>query len=354
MTKTLDDILRQPQELLSILERLTSGDRAKVEAAARHIRHGRPIYVVGIGSSWNAALAVVALLLQARHIAFAADASELLHFAELPSDALVIALSRSGRSVEVVRLLDKIEKAGADLVAITNTPESPLAQRAGIVIDIAAALDHNVSITMYSGLALAAGLVAAQSLDQDLNALHDELAKSLEHADKALGGWRETLRASDWLSAEPHATYLMARGPSLASCNEARLLWEEVAKAPATALPTGGFRHGSQEVIHPGSRVCIWLDQKALRKEDQNLIADLRTAGAKVMAIGNRIAGCGADVTIEVPSAPAGWQFLVDGIPMQLASELLAQLRGEDADLFRFCAYVIEDESGISGRVAAA
>lgn len=60
------------------------------------------------------------------------------------------------------------------------------------------------------------------------------------------------------------------------------------------------------------------------------------------MAIGNQIAGCGADVTIEVPSAPAGWQFLVDGIPMQLASELLAQLRGEYADLFRFCAYVIE------------
>jgi glutamine---fructose-6-phosphate transaminase (isomerizing) len=351
MTKTLDDILRQPKELLSILGRL---DWGKIEAAARLIRHGRPIYVAGIGSSWNASLAVVALLRQAGHAAIAADASELLHFAELPPDALVIALSRSGRSIEVVRLMDKIEKAGADLVAVTNAPDSPLAKRARIVIDLAAAFDHNVSLTMYSGVALAGGLIVARAAGQDLSRLHDQLATTLDQADKALSGWRKALQASDWLSAEPHATYLIARGSSLASCHEARLLWEEVAKAPATALSTGGFRHGSQEAIHEGSRVCIWLDQKALRMEDQSLIAGLRSAGAKVMAIGNQIAGSGADLALEVPSAPHGWQFLVDILPAQLASEQLARLRGEDCDRFRFCANVIENESGISGRPAAA
>lgn len=354
MTKTLDDIRREPQELLSILQRLSSRDRSKIEAAARLVRRNRPIYVAGIGSSWNAALAVVALLRQAGHAAIAADASELLHFAKLPSGALVIVLSRSGRSIEIVRLLDKFDRAGAEVVAITNTLESPLANRAGIVINLEANFDHNVSLTMYSGLALAAGLIVARSVDQDMDALCDQLAVTLDQANKALGGWREVLQASDWLSADPHATYLIARGPSLASCHEARLLWEEVAKAPATAMPTGGFRHGSQEVIRPGSRVCIWIDQKALRSEDQSLIGDLRVAGAKVMAIGNQITGCGADLSLEVPYAPTGWQFLIDIIPAQLASELLASIRGEDSDSFRFCAYVIEDESGISGRPTAA
>lgn len=354
MTKTLDDIWREPKELLSIVDRLSSEERANIDAAAKLVRHGRPIYVAGIGSSWNASLAIVSLLHQAGHAAIAADASELLHYAELPSDALVIMLSRSGRSIEVVRLLDKIEKAGADLVGITNTPDSPLATRAGIVINLAATFDFTVSLTMYSGLALAGGLIVAQSRGEDLDALRSQLRKTLEQADKSMSGWSEALRQSDWLSAEPHATFLLARGPSLASCHEARLLWEEVAKAPATALPTGGFRHGSQEAIHAGSRICIWLDQKALRREDQSLIAGLRAAGAKVMAIGNQIAGAGADLALDVPSAPPGWQFLVDIFPAQLASEQLARLRGEDCDTFRFCAYVIEDESGISGRPASA
>lgn len=353
MTKVLGDILHEPKELLSILDRVMRRDRAKIREAAELIRHGRPIYVVGIGSSWNASLAVATQLRQAGHAAHAADASELLHFAELPSNALAIVLSRSGRSVEVVRLLDKFESAGTNVVAITNTPNSPLGQRAGIVFDTAAAFDHNVSITMYSGLALVASLIVAQSKGDNLDALQGQLASMLGQADKAMDSWRKALNESDWLSAEPHATYLVARGPSLASCHEARLLWEEIAKAPATALPTGGFRHGSQEVICPGSRVCLWVDQTALRNEEQSLIADMRAAGAKVMAIGNGIAEIGADLAIEVPAAPAGWQFLVDILPAQLAAERLASLRGEDGDTFKFCAYVIENEAGISGRLTA-
>ncbi len=46
---------------------------------------------------------------------------------------------------------------------------------------------------------------------------------------------------------------------------------------------------------------------------------------------------------------PPGWQFLADILPVQLASERLARLRGEDPDNFRFCSFVVEAEDGLGG-----
>ena len=52
----------------------------------------------------------------------------------------------------------------------------------------------------------------------------------------------------DWF-APGRVVHFLGRGGSLGSCYEARLLWEEGAKSEATALGTGSFRHGPQEIV---------------------------------------------------------------------------------------------------------
>jgi glucosamine--fructose-6-phosphate aminotransferase (isomerizing) len=137
----------------------------------------------------------------------------------------------------------------------------------------------------------------------------------------------------------------------LSSCHEARLLWEEAAKVPASALPTGSFRHGPQEVVRPGLRVGMWLDGVKMRPQDLTLAKDLRRHGAKVLLIGQELASDAADLVMNIPTIPAPWQFLIDIIPIQLAAERLARLRGEDCDSFRICPYIIEDEGGLAAPV---
>ena len=58
------------------------------------------------------------------------DASELLHGTRLPPKSAIVALSRSGKSVEIVELLDKAAEADARVIGVTNTLDSPLAKRA--------------------------------------------------------------------------------------------------------------------------------------------------------------------------------------------------------------------------------
>ncbi len=350
MTKMMRDIEREPHEWRLCLERLAGSE--SIAAAATLLGSGSTIHVAGIGSSWNAALGVASVLCGAGIKAEAADASELLHFGSLERDSTLLVLSRSGRTVEVVELVSKARAAGAKVVAVTNAEPSALAERADVVVLLGAPFDHLVSIGMYSLLTLVGAFIAATVRCHDLRRLTESLNVSLEKAGASVRTWGEQIDRSDWLNGDA-ATYFLARGPSVASCHEARLLWEEAAKSPATALTTGGFRHGSQEMIRPGVRIALWVNRTILRGEDLQLASELRAAGASVLLIGTNVPVDAGDLVLDVPETPPGWEFVIDIVPVQIAAERLAALRRENCDEFKLCSYVIEAQGGLSGKQAS-
>jgi glucosamine--fructose-6-phosphate aminotransferase (isomerizing) len=345
MTELLRDIQREPRELIGILDFSFGPGRAALDEAARLLER-RPVCVTGIGSSWHAALAVGAVFEAGGRPCRVLDASELLH-AAVPADTAVLVLSRSGKSFEVLAAAAKLRDAGARIVAVTNDPASPLAEAADVVIEIRARPDHLVSVTMYSGLALAGGLTAARALGRGDTHLRRILEDAFRAASGSLEGWREQIASARWL--DPLApVYFLGRQGGLATAHEARLLWEEAAKAPATALTTGGFRHGSQEVVRAGTRIGLWIQPEAHRDGDLRIAVELQAMGAEVLLVGQALHCPEAALAINVPPLPAVWQFVLDIIPAQLAAEQLAWLRGEDCDAFRYCPYVIQHAVGLS------
>ncbi len=176
--------------------------------------------------------------------------------------------------------------------------------------------------------------------------LAESLSRAIAEAGRAIPGWQEQIAASVWLA--PHSTtYFLARGPSLGSAYESRLIWEEGVKAPATAMGTGGFRHGPQEIVGKGVRFGLWIDGALMREQDLAVARDLRELGARVMLIGQKLPDDAGDLLFQLPAIPAEWQFLIDIIPGQLAAERLARLSGVDCDSFRLSSYVVEDQGGL-------
>src|ERR1700704_2260561 len=106
-THFLRDILRQPTELQRTLEHLSGAGRGTLDAAIAAVGSARHVYLSGIGSSWHAGLNVAALFQGAGRPVYLVDAAELVQFAAIPAGAVLIVISRSGRSVEVVELLGK-------------------------------------------------------------------------------------------------------------------------------------------------------------------------------------------------------------------------------------------------------
>src|SRR5262249_5922079 len=139
---------------------------------------------------------------------------------------------------------------------------------------------------------------------------------------------------------------------SLGSAYETRLMWEEGVKSPATAMGSASFRHGPQEMIAKGFRFALWLDGAYAREKDLALARDLSKLGAVVMLIGQNIPSESADLTLQLPTIPSQWQFIIDIIPAQLAAERAAALHGVDCDSFRLCSFVVEDDGGLLAKQA--
>ena len=346
MSKVFSDILNEPSQLLASLSHSLSAGGLELARAGSLLRGAKSIVIAGIGASWHAGMAMQAIFHAHGFPALLIDASELLCFAELPQGAVVILLSRSGRSIEIVRLVEKCHAHSVPIVAITNSPGSVLAHGCEVALLTNTSFDHGVSITTYTAIALTAALLALQTLDQPVDSLVEALRESFERSDATIQKWRETIEASGWLDGNA-VTYFLARGVSIASSHEARLLWEETAKMPATALTTGGFRHGPQEIVRDGLRVGIWIDAERMREQDMALAADLRRLGASVLLIGQGLDTNSAQCVLNLPPVPSALQFVIDVIPAQIAAERLAALRGEDCDSFRLCSYIVEDEGGL-------
>jgi glutamine---fructose-6-phosphate transaminase (isomerizing) len=339
-THCLRDILRQPGELRKCLDHVVP----TLDRGAAILRDASDVYIAGIGASWSAGMGAQAIFAEGGRSANLVDAAELLHQTAFRPGSAILLLSRSGKSIEVVTLLDRAAKAGAKVVGVTNAPDSPLGKRSDAPIVLGIGFDHAISVVTYSTVALAGGLMAAAATGRlpDLDALR----RSFDALPTAIAAWRDRLAGNGWFTAD-RATYFLARLGSLASAHESRLMWEETAKAPASALTTGGFRHGPQEIVEPGLRVGLWIDAKTRREEDFALARDLRKLGAKVMTIGQGLPADTGDLVFELPPTAPSWQFVTDIIPAQLAAEHLSRLRGMDCDSFRLSSHVVTKEGGL-------
>jgi glucosamine--fructose-6-phosphate aminotransferase (isomerizing) len=399
MTHFLRDILRQPEELQRTLDHFSGAGRGALDAAVAAVRSARHVYLTGIGSSWHAGLNVSALFQLGARPVYLVDAAELVQFAAIPAESVLIVISRSGRSVEIVQLLAKARESGATVIGITNAADGALAREAQIAIVVPVAMDHAISVNTYTTLALAAGILAeavvaegsplpqglkpnpGTSSTSDLkvrppkdvglgdspsrnvggsaastgksacatDSLADSLFRAFVGAGAAIPGWQGQIENSPWL-APKSVTYFLARGTSLGSAYESRLMWEEGVKSPATAMGASSFRHGPQEIVGKDMRFGIWIDGARMREQDLALARDLRKLGARVMLIGQRLPEDAGDLVFQLPEIPSEWQFLVDIIPAQLVAERLARLSGADPDTFRLSSFVVEDDAGLLGK----
>jgi glutamine---fructose-6-phosphate transaminase (isomerizing) len=353
MTHFLRDILRQPADLQRTIDFLSGPGRPALDKATAAICGARHVYLTGIGSSWHAALTAGPLFHLGARPVYLQDAAELLQFAAIPPDSAIIVISRSGRSVEIVQLLAKVRNSGVTVIGITNSADGPLAKGAQIPIVVPIEMDHAISVNTYSTLAAATGVLASAVVGSWNANLATSLSGAFEETASAIPGWQAQTTTSPWLAPQS-VYYFLGRGSSLGSCHEARLLWEEGVKSPATAMGTGSFRHGPQEMVARNMRFGIWIDPERMRAQDLAVARDLRRLGASVMLVGRDLPNDASDLMFQLPIVPHGWQFLIDIIPAQLAAERLARLSGVDCDSFRFCSFIVEDEYGLLQKEAGA
>lgn len=347
MTKYFEDILKQPDQLQRSMKYTLSEGWAEVENAIRLIRPAKTIYISSIGASWNAGLAIQATFNEAGIPTQLCDSSEFLHFTNIPEQVVVILLSRSGQSVEVVNAMSKCRAAGAKIISITNSAKSPLGRQSDVCLLTHVDFDHSISVNTYTSIILTGQLLASAFMESFSKIdISESLEKAFQQVSLEIPRWKEIIGNSDWLDKD-YSSYFLARGGNLASAYESMLIWQEGAKQPASAMTTGAFRHGPQEILINRINIGIWIDNQVARDYDFKLINDIHAQEVKILTIGNKLPKDLKGLKIEIPEIISTFQPVINIIPMQLAVDRFASIKGEDCDGFRFCNFVVEHEGGL-------
>jgi glutamine---fructose-6-phosphate transaminase (isomerizing) len=341
----LENISAQPASHRALLT-LQQGNHATLRACAEVIRKapGRVIFT-GMGGSLFATLAAVSRMTQGGHAVQAMESAELLHYgsASLRASDVGVVISRSGGSVEPVRLAEKMREAGMTVIAITNVPDSTLEKIVDLTLAIGSHSDKMIAVQTYSGTVLTLLLLAEEVLSGDRARLSDACSAALPVLSTFID---ECLHASDdwqeWLMGS--TLYLLGRGPALGSVYEGALLFHETAKTAAVGMSSGQFRHGPAEILSSDFRAVVFGAPQATQALDRSLADDLFSAGAKVRWIGP---GRGhAPSLVPWPEISPELAPLFEIVPVQVAAYRLALWRGITPGDFRFVTEVTASESG--------
>ena len=323
------EIREQPARLEHFLDHRVA-DVADVARAlaGREIDH---VMIAARGSSDNAAR-YAQYLFGARMglpVALAAPSLETQYGASAVSrngTALVIGVSQSGRSPDIVSVLDAAREAGSPTIAITNDAESPLAASAELLIDLGVGVEQSVAATKTytASLVALAALVVELADDADgraaLRDLPSLLRRTLEDAFGAVEALDDTVSASHVVA--------VGRGYNYATAMEIALKVRELTATIAEGFSSADLMHGPIAAIAPGTPAIMLAARGKTLASVLECAAALRDRGARPIMIAE-----GADADLPLPSGLPEWLSpIVAVVPGQVLALRRAIVGGHPID----------------------
>ncbi len=327
-----DEILEQPAAAARLLEAAP----VAFEPIAAMVARRRPRFVVmaARGSSDNAALYGQYLLAVRNALPVAlATPSAITLFGARPdySEALVVGISQSGRSPDILAVLDEARRQGAPTVAITNDPASPLGQGADHTIDLRAGPELATAATKTYTTQLLAAALLSFAIDAPSPTEREEMDRVPELMSAAM-------------SVEPDAREISARMPDLAravvlgrgydyaTAREWALKLQELAQVLAVPFSTADFEHGPIALADPGLAVLAVAPAGLELEAQQDVLMRLRERhGSEMVVISDPGTPGALGNLLAMPEGVARWLTpLVAIIPGQFFAYHLTVARGLD------------------------
>jgi glucosamine--fructose-6-phosphate aminotransferase (isomerizing) len=321
------EIREQPDVVARLLER----EAPALRALAAQLRRRRPRYAViaARGSSDNAARYAQHVFGRVLRLPVVLATPSLHTLYDAPPrfiDAIVLGISQSGASPDVVSVVAEGARQGALTAAITNDPTSPLAAVAAHVIDLGAGEERSVAATKTYTASLAA--IAALAAEGD-PALMREVAGLPEALAAQLALERDAAAAVQAAAGWERLT-VVGRGAHYATAFEVALKVRELAGIVAEAYSPADLLHGPIATVGPGQPLLAIAPSGPTEGAMRELIGAAGERGAHVAAIGHDPAL--GDPFLELVDVPEWLGPAVAIVPAQLLAVGLAERRGVDVD----------------------
>ncbi len=329
-----DEILEQPEAAARFL----ISQSVAIDALARAVRSREieHVVIVARGTSDHAAI-YAQYVLGVRHgmTAGLATPSVVSVYGADPglAHSLVLAISQSGASPDILAVVEAARRQGAPTVALTNDASSPLAAAAEWTIALSAGPELAIAATK----TYTTSLLAIASLSAAITG--DAADHAAVAAMPALLGSMLDLEPEMAAVAEAHATadraLVIARGYEYATAREWAIKIKELAHVFADPYSAADFEHGPVALVEPGVPVIAIVRDGPTAAGLTDQLARLRDELAPDLTILSDVPSALAAATrpIAIPRAPAEWLGPIATIVAgQLHALHLTRARGLDPD----------------------
>lgn len=327
------EIYEQPDVLRAFLEL----ERPAVQALADAIR-SRDIHYVLIaarGTSDNAGRYANYLLGSVNRLPVALAAPSLFSLYGQPprlQNALVLGISQSGKSPDIVSVLAEAQRQGVLTAAITNFDDSDLARQADHVIQLRAGLEQSLAATKTYTSELAAIALLSSLLAEDRH-MEEALARVPAGVEAVLGIHDHVAAVAQRYRYMRYCV-VIGRGYNYASAFELALKLKELTYTVAEPYSSADFLHGPMALIEEGFPVIVFAPTGVLLDEMQQFIQTVRERAAEAIVISDDAATLAhARIALPLQATVPEWLSPITAIvPGQLFALHLALARDYDPD----------------------
>ncbi|MBI3331494.1 glutamine--fructose-6-phosphate transaminase (isomerizing) [Candidatus Peregrinibacteria bacterium] len=329
-------MLKEIMDQKESVARAVNQDEEQIQTLAHAIRDAKGTFLVGCGTAAKACMAAEYFfsVIAKHHVNFAPASEFKLYHHFLQKESLLIVVSQSGETADVLDAMRVAKLKGSKVLAIVNVEGSTIAREADYTLLINAgperavastkALTGQLAVLLLIAHALAGRLQEGRTLLLETGAqINDMLNPRYVHRLKLLA---EKIKNEEDL-------YIIGKSWNYPMALESAIKIQEVSYVHAEGFAGGELKHGPIALIEKGSP-CI-----ALYGHDE-VTTDLITNAIELKARGAFMIGVGPtqhevfDEWIKVPDVAAA-QPLVNIIPIQVLAYFLAVKRGKNPDMPR-------------------
>jgi glucosamine--fructose-6-phosphate aminotransferase (isomerizing) len=282
----IDEIGQIPVSLGNLIDFYRQNDGAELLKRWAQVRgEKKRMHVSGMGTSLFAPLAIRPLCARYGVELTTLDTGEWLHYGcPVHPDCIVVLVSQSGETVEIVRALEK--GLAGRYIACTNDTDSTLARHANLVFPLCAGHESSISTKTYTNTLALLFLLACTWGDRSqsptaldrLEAVRDCMEQS---------GQANVDRAAAALMPVDTVSFV-GRGPSLASACQCALTFMEGTRCQAAAFTGGAFRHGPFEALGSEFRMVAFAPGGQSYSLMNTLVEEASGLGAHVVVFTDR------------------------------------------------------------------
>jgi len=324
----LKELSEQDETVLRALQQ----EEGVVKSICDAMQHAFGTFFIGCGSSYHACLAGSYLFSKIAKVHMNAIlASEFEHYEDLlTGDTLVLAISQSGETADVLDAVNAAKRRGSKVVGIVNREGSILTRESDTLLMMNSGLELCVlSTKTYTSQVVLMAMLAYALADKYEDGLKKLGSLYLDIFNLTSRSMREYLEQLAELLYDKDHIYLIGRELQYATALEAALKIKEVSYIHAEAFAGGELKHGPLALIEEGTPCIVFVAAETKSKILANA-EEVKSRGGYIIGVGPEREEI-FDFWIKVPEAEE-LNPIIQIIPMQVLAYELAVLRGLDPD----------------------